>query len=382
MNGTLAALQQLVRVYEPRQFRMYTSCVTAGYSNPKHNVDMHFVPRVLSNFAVVGAEPSSLFVLPVLCTRSYYGLCSTSHAENLRQLATVLQHSPHFAAFPERHLLVCEDNAAREAVRQVLGPRILLGLFEEHKHEPHTTIAVGYTTYADIGYCQHSAGPAPPPRALEERTYDVISLMSIQMPPPKRSAAYARRQLLWCDWLNTRVHRMQETAHALVSVPDDRDVHCTRSAVQEDDGLLAKAKSSAKVVPKCEAMAIMADSRMVLSLAGDTPTTDRLFNAFDSETAVLVLSDELPALLRRLPFPSVIPWRKVLQLVVPTSNFTASPLRSITRVATKTSLRTLGHVIALMRLHRNDVRWSVQGSRATWNVLHEALRKVRLFRAS
>lgn len=288
-------------VYPQGAFLMYTRCAhlleRPSFHNPKHNVDMFFVRTVTApSFPSCAAQDAELFVLPVLCTRSFYGLCG-SHGENLNQLKTVLKSSPWFQQAPERHLLVCEDNGARAAVHDAL-PRVLLGLFEEHKLDREHTIAVGYTTYADIGLCPTAtiAGTA-----MDARRFDFSAVMSVSMPPPKSSAAYARRQLLWCDWKRVQLQGQMDRARFHLSVADERNLSCSQvlasTAAAFTDGdhsrrLLSTGRSPDRVpvdagrLSRCEAFQVLTESRFTINLAGDTPTTDRLFNAFDAGTAV------------------------------------------------------------------------------------------------
>ena len=119
----------------------------------------------------------------------------------------------------------------------------------------------------------------------------------------------------------------------------------------------------------CEAERIAANSRMSLSPAGDTPTTERLINAFRLLTPTAVLHDQMDWVVRAMPFKSIVPWRKLL---IPLHYNKSAPITSLAQSARAVSFERLRAVIQLMRKHRRDVLWHINGSVAHLHVLREA----------
>ena len=121
----------------------------------------------------------------------------------------------------------------------------------------------------------------------------------------------------------------------------------------------------------CDGLATQRDSRAVVSFSGDTPTTIRIFNAFATETAILAPDEELPLLLRILPFRSVVPWHQIVR-PMPTADFDRAPVQTLAQAAANSTLLELDRTLALMRRHKQDVLWDVPGSRAFAHLIREA----------
>ena len=103
---------------------------------------------------------------------------------------------------------------------------------------------------------------------------------------------------------------------------------------------------------KCEAASLYADSRMVLSPAGDTATTDRIWNNFESETPTAILVEQLHDILRALPFPA-IPWRRMfVPLEINSTHFAA---RAGAILVTSLAELKRAPVAAMQRLVRHAV---------------------------
>ena len=376
-----------VHVYPPHLFSMFTSCkhlLRANASNATHNhrnnVELFWVRAVTQRSfraSTVPPHKARLFVVPVLCSRSAWGLCNSDHRSNLRQLRQTLKNSSWYRRrLGADHLLICEQGLTRPPgqrgppgevdaagdVRRRL-PQLLIGRFEP-ADDDNRTIGVGYSTFTDIGFCHEpNASVNLGKKPLPERAYDVSVAMQVK---DKKSGAYNRRKALWCAY-SRAAHRP-----AGLAVSTNQACNCTRAR----GGKEAVAAPERKV-DKCESLARMGESRMVLSLAGDTPTTDRIFNAFDAGAVPLVLSNEVPAIVSKLPFGSVVPWQRLL-LPLPGDDFDAAPLQALQGAATRASARgdELAARARLVGAHRRDVIWGAPGSRAHVHLLREALARV------
>ena len=117
-------------------------------------------------------------------------------------------------------------------------------------------------------------------------------------------------------------------------------------------------------------------SGLVLSLPGDSPTTDRILNAFETATPVAALSHDKARLLEALPFPFALPWEALL-VWLDTAAFEADPVGCVRAAALALSRNDLDARIAAMAAAREQLLWALPGSRATENVLRAAALKVR-----
>ena len=544
-----------VYVYPPADIAMYASCggtrdlpswqakkrafEEARNATHLHNVDYFFVRAVTAGGLGTGAadtaassgtasagaasgvvtvsspEDAELFVVPALCTQSYDGACSSSHADNAAQLAWYLQASPWFRRHGGAdHLLVCDHFAAyKEVAAHVELRSMILGRFERtfwtmsdegngcapppgvvpaptNKHCPAPlgakwrgpVLAVGYTSAAAIGLCpssveeRRSGGGAMVARATaaallqsnrmlaasyKNRTRGVTAVMGYQ---PDKDAT--RRQLL-CAQLSHdararsggggagggggvggdgdanlvyfTVRAGGERGFALPSCGDGTDaqqqqqVIAAAAAAGEAGGAGGEDQHVGGRIDTCRAFAALGESRFVLHLMGETPTSDRPTEGFEQLTPVAVLAGHKAALIEQLPFGDVVPWRDLL-LEVDTAMWlgerrleaaakhgalpvtlatldagatrrpsqtlaaytkaselaaqtgtgaaaaggggdaaeTSGPLAALAALDRSVDARRWAEVVALMARHRDDVLWHTDGSRAAANLLREA----------
>jgi hypothetical protein len=121
-----------------------------------------------------------------------------------------------------------------------------------------------------------------------------------------------------------------------------------------------------------ETQRAMADSLVVLSLPGDTPTTDRIYNAFESVTIIACLSHDKEPLLRNLPFHFAVEWESLI-LWIDTDQFVVSPLAAISAAVDGMSPAEVKRRLTLMLLFQKEVTWTHPNSRASQNVLQGAM---------
>mmetsp|Transcript_2640 Transcript_2640/g.5571 ORF Transcript_2640/g.5571 Transcript_2640/m.5571 type:complete len:586 (-) Transcript_2640:424-2181(-) len=361
-----------VYVYPPENFLMYTRCahllrrekpqitIAHGKTTYKHNTDYFFVRAVTSSdfLAQTSADPASarLHVVPVMCSQSYLGRCG-DHNENLHQLKAKLAHSPHLST----SLLLCDEHKARERVEHAL-PGALFAAFESwrapfavHNATPWQAdfIAVGDTTHVGCGACKRQVE-----MPLASRHYD----MTVVMETLRTKKTYAHRRELWCDAV---LHGFPSSM--FISSPD---VSCGDWGVSEE-----VEKKLALYHTVCETLSITKMSRMVLSLSGDTPTTDRIFNAFEVLTVPVVLSSEYRAILQNLPWPHIVPWHEIIH-VIDSDSFSRSPVRALSDFVKSVSNASLELTIHLMHQHRLDVLWHESHTRTAMNLLSTAMLKL------
>merc|ERR1712186_220057 len=98
----------------------------------------------------------------------------------------------------------------------------------------------------------------------------------------------------------------------------------------------------------------MCNSRMMVSFSGDTPTTDRIFNSFDSLTPIAVLSDQKQAIIETLPARQTVPWSDIL-LELDSHSFAEAPVKYLEEFVQQISIQQLESIQKLMKDHRTDV---------------------------
>ena len=410
----------------------------ANLTNDGYSVDFFFVKAAMELMASAGngggagiaskaaivrhvaPEQASIFIVPVMCTQSFIGKCGGCgrHSEHVAQLKRVLNNSSWYQRHAGAdHLLVCDKFSAMAEVRRAL-PKVLVGRFESlggFSRSPLTqfrtrTISVGYTTVA------HRMCSLALPPAIQERRYEVVASMSAQKRPYSLFArtnvepgaapgarrverrllmkkqtptmmdtdSYARRRLLLCTWMRTE--ESSRPPNFLLSSPsadicepgssrmdtasappkEIRDQHSLPCKLQAEDHDRTRI---------CSGMVEQANSRTVLALSGDTPTTLRIFSSFATETPMLVPDVELPPLLKLLPFRSLVPWREMF-ISFEASDFDAAPVDALARAVRNATARpdALERIQELMRQYREDVLWDMPGSRAFANLALEAFR--------
>jgi hypothetical protein len=72
----------------------------------------------------------------------------------------------------------------------------------------------------------------------------------------------------------------------------------------------------------------LASALCTVSLAGDSPTTDRIFAALETQTMILVLDSELEKIINVLPIMRDIFWNHLF-VTISTKEYTKSPVKSI-----------------------------------------------------
>lgn len=126
-----------------------------------------------------------------------------------------------------------------------------------------------------------------------------------------------------------------------------------------------------KRVPPATMLDRLADSRAVLSLQGDTASTDRDHAVFETMSLKVELESNAEGLMKDLPFADDVPWRDLIVWVN----------RRSRRTVAEDVLARLGDMseeewnrrVEEMRRRRLDVLWTLPGSRAHKNVLRAAV---------
>ena len=129
--------------------------------------------------------------------------------------------------------------------------------------------------------------------------------------------------------------------------------------------------------PRVKASDILQDSLISLSMRGDTPTTDRLWVAFEHLTLIGVLSAEKEELLPLLPFPHRVPWEEII-VWIDFDAFVTNPFEAMRNTALGLDSGERERRYNLMLRHRRDVLWAYNASVAVLNVLEEAAHHIKV----
>jgi hypothetical protein len=136
-----------------------------------------------------------------------------------------------------------------------------------------------------------------------------------------------------------------------------------------------KVKSRTKPLLRVDGEELMRNSVMTLSLPGDTLTTDRIFNAFETLTLVGALSSTRKNLVKILPFGDRINWSKII-VWISTSAYSKDPIKAIRESILHLSLPSRKEKYELMKRWQKEILWLREDSRAVHNVIESACKRI------
>lgn len=367
-----------VFVYDPWQFDMFKNCpkklVDNKFLDPKHNVDFYFTKSVLSKkFDPFRTEKerADLFVIPVLCTQSTLGNCG-NHSVNIKQLHDILSRSEYYLkSNGTNHLMVCDISERKEVTKNF--PNVMIGIpvaFHEQSF-----ISVGMTTFFSLPVFSNISSISKP---LEKRKFDIVfagqTAIKNEMQHMRGRDFYQHesltkhiyfdRHLLWCDYVKLE----EKPKNIFIYSPSDV---CSKNGKElkfdhpQDSNRLKFSKF----------FEIAINSRMVLHLAGDEPTSDRFYNAFVSHTVIVLLSNNLQPVLDLLPFPHKIPWKDFF-IVLDVDKFRKNPVLSLIELSKKVKNKDLMKRLSLMEKYKNEINWENENSNAHINLIEVAKKKI------
>jgi hypothetical protein len=342
-------------MYDHAAFDFYSKCTMGmkapkwghyGYS-PKHSVDGLFLRDLMdanwSGAVRVPPSEAEIFVVPVLCSQAANGFCGNWDTGVTDLMSKML----HMTAGVRNHLIVCDDWQA--CMDKKWGAEFIVGCFEPFdSHGPWAgpwpgfteserhQISVGYSTFLAATQLNEKTRNAPLVRWYGDRKYKLLFTGQHD-----GRDAYKYRGMLFNDIQNKTVRS---------------DFFLFQQATQDEMQLL------------------MLDATVVLTLPGDTSTTDRIFNAFESGTILAALSHDKARLLRALPFQFAVAWEQMF-LWIDTAEFVRKPLDALSKITDALDARDIMRRRRIIRLMQKEVTWTHEHSRATLNVLEAALRK-------
>lgn len=115
---------------------------------------------------------------------------------------------------------------------------------------------------------------------------------------------------------------------------------------------------------------------MYLSLPGDSPTTDRIFGAFEHLTLIGALSHEKDDLLVLLPFRPRVPWEDII-IWIDTDAFVKNPIAASRAAIDALDIKERERREGLLRIYKREVIWNYNESVVLFNVLEDARDRVK-----
>ena len=365
-------------LYDPQLFDMYTECITKLYRpcysghDFKHSLDVNFIEAMIALNQSVDPWDATLFIIPVLYDQVDGGpkaFCHSLHAPRLvAQMYEVLHSLGYYKPGVRNHFVMADHYSTGHSRKWVKGerfkfkPELIVGKFEQPALspvfrwtvldiDPSQYISVGYTTWNGLlRHCSFVTNMLSP-LSIHNRTY-LVSFAGGVLPVTDVIQRYLHRNVL----LNyTWDHSIPNDT--LISIYDKR-FPIPKTHVWLDGN---------EVIHK---------SLLVLHLSGDTPTTDRIWTAFEYLSLVGVLTREKDDLLALLPFPDRVPWEDIF-VWIDTDAFLQSPVEAVREAALALTESEKERRYNLMRKHRRDVLWGYNESVAVFNVLDEAASRVK-----
>jgi hypothetical protein len=121
-----------------------------------------------------------------------------------------------------------------------------------------------------------------------------------------------------------------------------------------------------------ESTSVLQHSRFVLCLTGDTPSTDRLYNAFDTLSIPIVLASMVGAIIENTPFPEVVPWRDIF-LTVNDAAWETEPMKSVLDAINALTPEAVSMKYELMKKHADDISFAnFDTTRVHTNIINAA----------
>jgi hypothetical protein len=190
-----------------------------------------------------------------------------------------------------------------------------------------------------------------------ERKYDVSFVGQVD-----RRDAYKYRRQLACSW---RVGGHKLGARFFVGL-GGHSGRCESKATPGDHPL------SGEPLAVAEAAVVMQQSRFFLCLTGDTPSTDRLYNAFDTLTIPVALASTVDIIIDNAPFQDVVPWRDII-VTVDDGAWKANPMSSVLDAIDALPADEVVMKYQLMKRHADDVSFAnLETTRAHTNIINAA----------
>ena len=372
-------------LYDPQLFLMYTECLpvlrrpcysTRSKNEYFHGLDMNFVEAIIALNQSVPPSEADLFIIPVFYNQAYLWNmpCHTlpgGPSRLIDQMFKVLHSQGNYIAGMRNHFLMADHYASgfTQHWDSFTYPlELIVGRYEVPTacYSLYRTEVKDMSQFMNVGYATKNGIYANCPYHDSTRSMDISSFKSIHNRKylmsftggvyykEGESKNYDNRNLL-LDYVN---------AHN--STPDDIYI-----------SIYKKWLPISETNPRVKASDILQDSLISLFMRGDTPTTDRLWVAFEHLTLIGELSTEKEELLPLLPFPHRVPWEEII-VWIDFDAFVTNPFEAMRSTALGLDSNERERRYNLMLKHRRDVLWAYNESVAVLNVLEEAASHIKV----
>lgn len=371
-------------LYDPQLFHMYTQCLPIlerpCYASKVYNgfiyaLDINFLEAIVALNQSVSPSEATLFIIPVFYNQVTAPGNPCYHLDRkalVAQMYEVLLSLGHYIPGERNHFLMADHYASGltpEWDKFTYKPELIIGRFEDpFISRPSPQIKIKNSSqFMNVGYAtkhgvyrscnlKHHLYLKYTPRPILDRKY-LVSFTGGASFTPENTKYYLNRVLLFNSTQSQ-------------TVPNDIFI-----------SIYDKSNFNADKVNKIDGVRIVHNSLLSLTIRGDTPTTDRLWVAFEQLTLIGVISSEKEDLLPLLPFPRRVPWENII-VWIDSDAFTANPVAAIRNAALAMSDDEKERRYNLMKKHRRDVLWAYNESVALYNVLEDAIRLVKTLNLS
>lgn len=371
-------------IYNPNEFDIFSKC-DMNFLEGQYGVGKLFYEELFKLGINCRPEEADIFVVPALPVESLLGACSVgsldvsyNHSQQLHDLASTLKASKWFRRKNgSDHVLISgfADVRFREIYPKAGLDHIMMGEYEFFENAFVPNFAVGYTMLSscegqrcchDWMWCCLDKFPAVVP--YDERQYSVHVVFSTKK---DYRPTHKDRELLTCALQNReQLHRVPKRAYIKIHHPRRWTANevCGTSIPRE--GAVHKYMVQ-NYTPCLDVLKSQAQARVLLSLRGDNPTTDRIINAFAQRVLIAVMSDELDEIVELLPFSNIgiIPWKEIL-LTVDRTKFDDDPVGTLIELDSLVmDRRNVQRRLDLLEKHLPDIE---AGPRMVENILLSA----------
>ena len=362
-------------LYDPQLFDMYRKCMPIinrpcyTANDPKHALDVHFVESIIALNESVDPWDATLFIVPVLYSQFDGGpqaICRYHHMPKaITQMYEVLHSLGHYKHGIRNHFLMADHFAAglphNTWAKFTFEPELIVGRFE------HPLLSVLYSITSDIDESQFfGVGYSTHEGLLRHCPSNHLTTFRSPLPSRERKylLSFTGGVLLNDGWhrYNNRLVLWEYIEHHYL--PEDTFI-----------SMYAKFAHN-KNFTWLNGPEILHNSSFVLQLGGDSPTTERLWIAFEHHTMLCAVTSEKEALLTILPFPLRVPWEELI-LWIDADEFVKEPVQAMREAILGLSDIEWERRYNLMLKHKRDVLWGYEDSVAVFNVLEEAARRVK-----
>ena len=333
----------------------------------KHSVDRLFLRALLESESstvtqVSDPKEADMFVIPIACSSCFPNSALTFDAcpgvTVFDLVKDFMSKLIHLKRGRRDHIMVCDFwnsahvlwNDYRHELPYTVPPEISFGYFELGGH---ANFVSGYSTFD----------------AVSDLITDAPFRIPSQLLRPARERKY--------KMMHVSVPRFNEGGRLRAAF---RLAVLNSTVVPNNFYFRFPGYEGQPVIPWSEVRRTELDSLIILSLPGDTSSTDRFQNAFDTNNIISTIDfynghDHVKQILDNLPFHHAVPWRDLI-LWINGTLFESDPVGALKQTVDSLSDDEADARLASMEKYRAQVSWAWSDSVVVHNILESARRQV------